>query len=111
MAVALGVPTIGLFGPTNPGKYGPWSVRSEGRHRATVLRHAEPCRHCNRPCVHTISADECLAAADAWLNQSEALAAASGAAAHGRGRVPPERVDEAQGIRYAGAGREAWENA
>jgi ADP-heptose:LPS heptosyltransferase len=110
MAVALGVPAIGLFGPTNPGKYGPWSVLSEGRHRATVLRHPEPCQECSRPCVHTISAAECLAAADAWLDQKEAPAAAGAAASPAR-RVPGERVEEAQGVRFAAAGREAWENA
>ena len=30
MAVALGIPSVGLFGPTNPGKYGPWSSSGAG---------------------------------------------------------------------------------
>ena len=105
MAVALGVPTIGLFGPTNPGKYGPWGIRGEGRHRATVLRHAEPCRQCHRPCVHTISAEECLAAADAWLNQNEGPAPLPGAGTHAVGGR------EVSGVSFAGTGREAWDNA
>jgi ADP-heptose:LPS heptosyltransferase len=67
MAVALGVPTVGLFGPTNPRKYGPWSELGVGRRRASVLRHPRPCPQCDRPCVHTISTEECLAAAEGWL--------------------------------------------
>jgi ADP-heptose:LPS heptosyltransferase len=70
MAVALGLPTVGLFGPTNPRKYGPWSENGVGRRRTTVLRHAEPCQQCDRPCVHTIGAEECLAAAESWLRLS-----------------------------------------
>ncbi len=67
MAVALGVPAVGLFGPTNPHKYGPWSEHGIPRRRATVLRHAEPCARCDRPCVHTITVEECLAAAENCL--------------------------------------------
>jgi hypothetical protein len=62
---------VGLFGPTNPTKYGPWSERGAGLSRATVLRHSEPCARCDRPCVHTISIEECLAAAEGRLSQSE----------------------------------------
>jgi ADP-heptose:LPS heptosyltransferase len=67
MAVALGVPTVGLFGPTNPRKYGPWSAQEDERQRATVLRHAGPCPECERPCVHTIRVEECLTAAEQRL--------------------------------------------
>lgn len=71
MAVALGVPTIGLFGPTNPGKYGPWGEQGGRPARASVLRHTEPCPECDRPCVHTISVEECVAAAQSWLDYRE----------------------------------------
>jgi ADP-heptose:LPS heptosyltransferase len=77
MAVALGVPTVGLFGPTNPGKYGPWrghdrASRPDDRPAlAAVLRHPEPCGECDRPCVHTISVAECLAAAERCLGVIE----------------------------------------
>jgi hypothetical protein len=125
MAVALGIPVVGLFGPTNPSKYGPWveppprsnppSLRGvpgscEGtlpdpvehlprsnngscspergtplcapalleqsepdsrRTRATVLRHNQPCSRCERPCVHTISIEECVAAATGRLSLQE----------------------------------------
>ena len=105
MAVALAVPTVGLFGPTNPRKYGPWGGQQEGWPGATVLRHPVPCPQCNRPCVHTISSEECLAAAAACMANSEAPQPETGmGAAAIRGRETP-------GVRLAGNAREAWENA
>jgi ADP-heptose:LPS heptosyltransferase len=98
MAVALGVPSVGLFGPTNPGKYGPWSTSREGRHRATVLRHPQPCGQCRRPCVHTISVEECLAAADAWLSRAEGVTSAG------------STRREVSGVSLAGAGLDLREN-
>src|SRR5207249_2693908 len=90
MSVALGVPAVGLFGPTNPRKYGPWSERGLGRSRATVLRHAEPCAECDRPCVHTISVEECLSAAESWLGHLDghAIPAPHGVTSWPEGRVP-----------------------
>jgi ADP-heptose:LPS heptosyltransferase len=87
MAVALGVPTVGLFGPTNPGKYGPWSENGGDRQSATVLRHQQPCQRCDGPCVHTISVEECLSAAGQWLRHGdgsarEAVAARGAAVQH-----------------------------
>jgi ADP-heptose:LPS heptosyltransferase len=67
MAVALGIPSIGLFGPTDPERYGPWGQRGEGRRGAVVLRHPHPCPRCSRPCVHTITVEECLSAANLLL--------------------------------------------
>lgn len=57
MAVALAVPVVALFGPTNPVKFSPFT-----RQKA-VLSHPEPCGVCTRPCTHTISVDECVDAA------------------------------------------------
>lgn len=79
MAVALAVPVVALFGPTDPRKYRPFTTLS------AVLRHAEPCDECrvrrteqrsrkrvsddarspeaSAPCLHTVSVDECVAAA------------------------------------------------
>jgi heptosyltransferase-2 len=93
MAVALGVPVVGLFGPTNPRKYGPWSEHGDGRSRATVLRHPDPCPCCDRPCVHTITVEECLAAADEWLLLQDRNPAptAHEKAARSEGRVPAFR--------------------
>lgn len=57
MAVALAVPVVALFGPTSPVKFGPFtSLR-------TVLKHEQPCPTCNAPCLHSITADECVEAA------------------------------------------------
>jgi len=57
MAVAMAVPVVALFGPTNPVKFGPFSTHK------TVLRHEGGCAQCQRPCLHTISVDECVEAA------------------------------------------------
>ncbi len=57
MAVALAVPVVALFGPTSPIKFGPFTSLRE------VLRHDQPCELCPRPCLHTITVDECVEAA------------------------------------------------
>jgi heptosyltransferase-2/heptosyltransferase-3 len=44
LAVALGVPTIHLYGPVAPGKFGPWG--DPARH--VVLATSWPCAPCNR---------------------------------------------------------------
>lgn len=57
MAVALAVPVVAMFGPTNPLKFGPFTTLR------TILRHKEPCPRCRHRCIHTITADECVQAA------------------------------------------------
>lgn len=61
MAVALAVPVVGLFGPTDPAKFRPFSTSSR------VLRHEAPCSDCAErrrlPCLHTITPDEVVEAA------------------------------------------------
>lgn len=57
MAVALAVPVVSIFGPTNPAKFGPYTTL------ATVLRHEQPCPACAKPCMHTIAAEEVIQAA------------------------------------------------
>ncbi|MGV3722141.1 MAG: glycosyltransferase family 9 protein [Actinomycetota bacterium] len=57
MAVAMAVPVVALFGPTNPIKFGPFTRLK------TVLRHEMPCAECAHPCLHTITAEECVEAA------------------------------------------------
>ena len=42
LAAAVGAPTVRLFGPTDPGLYGPWGV--EGEH--CVVRIQLPCSPC-----------------------------------------------------------------
>jgi lipopolysaccharide heptosyltransferase II len=57
MAVAMAVPVVALFGPTNPLKFGPFTRLK------TILRHEMPCAECTHPCLHTITAEECVEAA------------------------------------------------
>lgn len=57
MAVALAVPVVALFGPTNPKKFAPFTTQRE------VLHHPEPCPACSTPCIHSITVDECVHAA------------------------------------------------
>lgn len=57
MAVALAVPVVSLFGPTNPVKFAPFTKKR------AILRHEEPCGECELPCLHTITPDEVVAAA------------------------------------------------
>jgi lipopolysaccharide heptosyltransferase II len=62
MAAALGVPVLALFGPTPPNQFGPL-----GPHQ-TVLRARGGCPDCPPPCMHGISVEECLAAAERMLD-------------------------------------------
>ncbi len=70
LAVAVGTPTVHLYGPVDPVKFGPWG--SPARHR--VLTSGRACIPCNRldydaavlpdhPCVREISVDAVLHAA------------------------------------------------
>ncbi len=44
LAVAVGTPTVGLFGPVSPGRFGPWGPPE--RHRVVMADY--PCAPCNR---------------------------------------------------------------
>jgi lipopolysaccharide heptosyltransferase II len=61
MAVALAVPVVALFGPTDPAKFRPFTSSSR------VLRHESACPDCAErrplPCLHTITAEEVAEAA------------------------------------------------
>jgi heptosyltransferase-2/heptosyltransferase-3 len=70
LAVAVGAPTVHLYGPIDPTGFGPWGPPE--RHR--VLISAWPCIPCNRldymdteipshPCVREITVEDVLAAA------------------------------------------------
>jgi heptosyltransferase-2/heptosyltransferase-3 len=74
VAVAVGTPSVHLYGPVNPQKFGPWGPG--GRHRVVISR--RDCVPCNRldysvqelsehPCVSEIEAHTVLAAANALL--------------------------------------------
>ncbi len=73
LAVAQGVPTVHLFGPVDPARFGPWG--NPERHRVVTLEPRLPCMFCNRldygpeelpehPCVRHIPVEAVLTAAD-----------------------------------------------
>jgi heptosyltransferase-2/heptosyltransferase-3 len=75
LAVAVGTPTIHLFGPADPVLFGPWSDRPAEH---VVIRAHCPCAPCNRldfpreelprhRCMETISTAEVLRAAEELL--------------------------------------------
>ena len=63
VAAAMGLPGVGLFGPTDPGRTGP---QGEGHE---IIFHRQPCWPCmtptcqGRPCLAAITVEEVLAAA------------------------------------------------
>ncbi|GAP62174.1 hypothetical protein ARMA_0597 [Ardenticatena maritima] len=74
IAVAVGTPTVHLYGPVSPATFGPWGPPE--RHR--VVTRALACQYCHRldwpeevladhPCVHGISVEAVLAAAETLL--------------------------------------------
>jgi len=46
LAVAVGTPTVHLYGPADPRLFGPWAPQSPGRHR--VIMSPRPCAPCHR---------------------------------------------------------------
>ena len=77
LAVAVGAPSIHLYGPVDPAMFGPWSDQPT-RHR--VLTADCPCAPCNRLvfepvdlpahlCMETISVEQVLRAADGMLSE------------------------------------------
>lgn len=79
MAVACGVPVVALFGPTDPGQWGPYEPgRRDGAARraeplSEVVRSPEPCGACrhetcpDRRCMRAITTGAVLAAIDRRL--------------------------------------------
>jgi lipopolysaccharide heptosyltransferase I len=66
LAAALGVPTVGLYGPKDPAVYGPWNGKT-GEKAITVWKnvHCSPCklRRCNDViCMPAITVDDVSAA-------------------------------------------------
>ena len=75
LAVAVGTPTVHLYGPVDPAAFGPWGVRE----RHPVVVSAWPCIPCDRldygpeelayhPCVREIQVDAVLTAAQQALS-------------------------------------------
>jgi lipopolysaccharide heptosyltransferase I len=72
LAAALGVPTVGLYGPKDPAIYGPWNGKT-GEKAITVWKHVHcsPCklRRCNDViCMPAITVDDVSAALEEPLS-------------------------------------------
>lgn len=78
LAVAVGTPTVHLYGPVSSATFGPWG--DPKRHRVVLSR--LPCVPCNRldyqpheldqhPCIRLITVDEVLAAVEGLLDEVE----------------------------------------
>ena len=65
LAAALGTPTVGVFGPTNPARNGPWSPSdiSLSRFDRCECHHKRRCRR-TTACVEEIGVDEMMDAVD-----------------------------------------------
>jgi len=65
LAAALGTPTVGIFGPTNPLRNGPWSPAdvTVSRFEQCECHHKRRCRRAI-PCVQDIGVDEVIDAVD-----------------------------------------------
>lgn len=69
VAGALGVPTVGLFGPTRAERNGPWAGRDVvlSRHDECVCHYQRQCRAPERWCLGGLAAPEVMAAITARL--------------------------------------------
>jgi heptosyltransferase-2/heptosyltransferase-3 len=97
LAVALGTPTVHLFGPADPTLFGPFGPPE----RHLVARAAlpcVPCGHLDRPlpaagvadCMRAITVEQVVAAVDRLMDQSATIATAPSAhAERRRGEVAP----------------------
>ncbi|MCX6552033.1 MAG: glycosyltransferase family 9 protein [Acidobacteria bacterium] len=65
LASALGIPVVGVYGPTNPVRNGPFAGHDicVSRFDECECHHKRQCRR-ETPCVNTITLDEVVAAAD-----------------------------------------------
>jgi ADP-heptose:LPS heptosyltransferase len=70
MAAAVGTSIIAMFGPSDPRLAEPRFGASGGRSR--LLQNPDSCGTCPGPCLHTITAEECCAAALELLREEAA---------------------------------------
>ena len=68
IAAAVGTPVVGIFGPTNPARNGPWAAEdtSVSRFHECECHHKRRCRR-ETACIDTIGIDEVIAAVDRRL--------------------------------------------
>lgn len=70
LAAAAGAPIVGLYGPTNPARNGPWAPgdRTCSRFEQCLCHHERRCRRAT-PCIAEIPVAEVLAAIDDRLRE------------------------------------------
>ena len=68
LAAAVGTPVVGLFGPTNPLRNGPWNADDTwvSRFDDCECHHKRRCRR-ETPCVNTITVEQVADAVDRRL--------------------------------------------
>jgi lipopolysaccharide heptosyltransferase I len=71
LAAAAGAPIVGIYGPTDPGRNGPWSREdiTVSRFATCVCHHKRRCQRASR-CLDEIAVDEVRAAAEARLDRA-----------------------------------------
>jgi lipopolysaccharide heptosyltransferase I len=71
LAAAAATPIVGLYGPTDPARNGPWSASdiTVSRFSECVCHHKRRCHRATR-CLDDITVDEVFAAADARLGRA-----------------------------------------
>jgi lipopolysaccharide heptosyltransferase I len=71
LAAAAGTPIVGLYGPTDPARNGPWSVSdvTVSRFSECVCHHKRRCHRATR-CLDDITVEDVLAAAEARLDRA-----------------------------------------
>jgi lipopolysaccharide heptosyltransferase I len=76
LAAAAGTPIVGLYGPTDPARNGPWSASdlAVSRYAECVCHHKRQC-HRATPCLDDITVGEVLAAAEARLDRARGKSA------------------------------------
>ena len=75
IAAAVGTPVVGVFGPTNPVRNGPWSAADlcVSRFDDCECHHKRRCRR-ETPCIDTITVEEVAGTVDRRLAGSDARA-------------------------------------
>jgi lipopolysaccharide heptosyltransferase I len=72
IAAAVGTPIVGIYGPTRPGRNGPWVADDETVSRASICQchHFRQCK-VDKMCLLDIEVDEVLAAVERRLTAAE----------------------------------------
>jgi heptosyltransferase I len=74
LAAAAGTPIVGIYGPTDPGRNGPWSAFDEtvSRFDACECHHKRRCQRASR-CLDAITVGDVLHAVDVRLAKPDAM--------------------------------------